>query len=356
MLISGARSAALQAAIRAAVTGIAAGSAGALSVVGSPIVLLGLTVAILTINSHSNSESIDKDLDLSLNIPLSDLTILEGVDLQAIGESEGFIDLPFTLVPDTHGSETRLSVVKTDGVAVPSTAKVHLAKFDDARNIYTVSIEVSGRNFLFNPAHTPAQELPSNTSAPAVPTATLDYRGVALTPLQPDAYESPIVNLADLSQIVIGFPAESGLAPLLLVFKKREGPRYQSGVASGKGGDVSGIWLGANASAEGSVVPKSVASTLVGKDFTSFGSFRRSFWKAVSRDEVLQTQFSPQNLALMSKGKAPRVRQRDVHLSKDKYEIHHTIEIQNGGGVYDIDNLRIITPKAHQAIHGGTTQ
>ncbi|HCU1305082.1 TPA: HNH endonuclease, partial [Klebsiella pneumoniae] len=36
-----------------------------------------------------------------------------------------------------------------------------------------------------------------------------------------------------------------------------------------------------------------------------------------------------------------------------KYEIHHIKPIEEGGGVYDIDNLRIVTPKLHKFIHYG---
>ncbi|HGA3340060.1 TPA: HNH endonuclease signature motif containing protein [Enterobacter roggenkampii] len=34
-----------------------------------------------------------------------------------------------------------------------------------------------------------------------------------------------------------------------------------------------------------------------------------------------------------------------------KYELHHKKSIQDGGEVYDIDNLRVLTPKRHVEIH-----
>ncbi|HCM2052604.1 TPA: HNH endonuclease, partial [Salmonella enterica subsp. salamae serovar 56:z10:e,n,x] len=34
-----------------------------------------------------------------------------------------------------------------------------------------------------------------------------------------------------------------------------------------------------------------------------------------------------------------------------KFQIHHFIAIENGGGIYDIDNLRIVTPRLHDEIH-----
>ena len=34
-----------------------------------------------------------------------------------------------------------------------------------------------------------------------------------------------------------------------------------------------------------------------------------------------------------------------------KFEIHHVVFLKDDGGVYDIDNLRIVTPKEHGALH-----
>ena len=34
-----------------------------------------------------------------------------------------------------------------------------------------------------------------------------------------------------------------------------------------------------------------------------------------------------------------------------KYELHHVDEIQHGGEVYNVDNLRVVTPKKHIDIH-----
>ncbi|WP_341350711.1 hypothetical protein [Vibrio gazogenes] len=34
-----------------------------------------------------------------------------------------------------------------------------------------------------------------------------------------------------------------------------------------------------------------------------------------------------------------------------KFELHHVEEIQHGGKVYDVDNIRVTTPKNHIDIH-----
>ena len=34
-----------------------------------------------------------------------------------------------------------------------------------------------------------------------------------------------------------------------------------------------------------------------------------------------------------------------------KFQIHHVVAIEHGGGVYDIDNFKIVTPRLHDEIH-----
>ncbi|AUZ61103.1 hypothetical protein PRJ_4536 [Pseudomonas sp. XWY-1] len=40
-------------------------------------------------------------------------------------------------------------------------------------------------------------------------------------------------------------------------------------------------------------------------------------------------------------------------MSKRSHEIHHVVPISEQGGVYDMDNLISLTPKAHNHIHYG---
>jgi HNH endonuclease. len=80
-------------------------------------------------------------------------------------------------------------------------------------------------------------------------------------------------------------------------------------------------------------------------------------WLEVSKYPELSKQFSRGNLDAMREGNAPTglsdgYYQGPTRLIK-KYEIHHIKPIEDGGGVYDIDNLRIVTPKLHKFIHYG---
>ncbi len=52
----------------------------------------------------------------------------------------------------------------------------------------------------------------------------------------------------------------------------------------------------------------------------------------------------------MSKGNAP-IASSTQHYGKIKsYVLHHINPIHNGGKVYDLDNIQILTPLAHQSV------
>lgn len=53
----------------------------------------------------------------------------------------------------------------------------------------------------------------------------------------------------------------------------------------------------------------------------------------------------------MKDGKAPRVQRIDSVGSRVSHDIHHVDPISEGGEVYDVDNLRVNTPKNHVALH-----
>jgi hypothetical protein len=132
------------------------------------------------------------------------------------------------------------------------------------------------------------------------------------------------------------------------VFRKTA--RDESGVVTGSGEDITGIWLEKASEGLGAPVPSEI-DKLRGKEFSSFDAFRKSFWLFVAEDESLMTQFKGASKAHIRKGNAPFA-PKDEHYGKvRKFEIHHVHEIQHGGAVYDVDNLRVVTPKKHKGIH-----
>ncbi|ASA58016.1 hypothetical protein BSQ33_20145 [Vibrio gazogenes] len=163
-----------------------------------------------------------------------------------------------------------------------------------------------------------------------------------------NTYITPIAD-ADLQDYILTFPAETGLPPLYVVYK--ESVRNESGVVTGNGEDITGLWLEAAGKELGVPVPSQIADQLRGREFSSFDGFRKAFWKAVSQDEILSSQFNEGNQELIQNGFAPFPRFKEQVGGREKYEIHHVEEIQYGGSVYDVDNMTITTPKNHIRIH-----
>lgn len=147
---------------------------------------------------------------------------------------------------------------------------------------------------------------------------------------------------------ILVFPADTGLKSLYVAFSRPA--RLTPGTVTGVGEDVSGIWLIGASSGVGVSIPTDVADSLRGRDFKSFDSFRAALWKAVSESAVVD-QFIKQNAGRMRKGKAPRVRKADSVGGRRSYELHHLEKISESGGVYDVDNLRVNTPRNHIDIH-----
>ncbi|WP_370445026.1 HNH endonuclease signature motif containing protein [Photobacterium sp. GB-56] len=100
-------------------------------------------------------------------------------------------------------------------------------------------------------------------------------------------------------------------------------------------------------------MPSQIADKLRGREFSSFDTFRKAFWLAVSEDMELLKGFSRSNQRLIKRGNAPFCVEDDTAGGRERFEIHHIKEIQYGGKVYDVDNLSVVTPKRHIDIHKG---
>ena len=135
-------------------------------------------------------------------------------------------------------------------------------------------------------------------------------------------------------------------------------PRSPRGcrVATGMGQPVTGIWLGAAAQGEGAPVPSQIADQLRGKEFRNFREFREAFWRAIGNDSELARQFDPGILDSMKRGKTPLAKERDQVGRRIKFELQHKVYISQGGEVYGIDNIGVITPKRHVETHKGSRE
>ncbi|WP_059120888.1 S-type pyocin domain-containing protein [Vibrio sp. MEBiC08052] len=163
-----------------------------------------------------------------------------------------------------------------------------------------------------------------------------------------DTYITPIAD-ADLQDYILTFPAETGLPPLYVVYK--DSPRDKSGIVTGYGENVSGDWLSAAGKGLGVPIPTQIADKLRDLEFNNFDAFRKAFWLAVSEDKALMSKFSRPNQAHIKKGTAPFAIPSEQYGEIKRIQLHHVEEIQYGGAVYDIDNLRVVTPKNHNRIH-----
>ncbi|MDX3641099.1 RHS repeat-associated core domain-containing protein [Streptomyces sp. MB09-02B] len=112
---------------------------------------------------------------------------------------------------------------------------------------------------------------------------------------------------------------------------------------------VSGKWLKGSSGNMGKI-PGQVADALQGREFQTFDDFREAFWREVSNNASLAKQFSPANQAVMANGRSPRVVNSQRVGKADRYVLHHVTPIQHGGGVYDLDNLIVVTPQYHRDV------
>ncbi|MHB1059895.1 MAG: CHC2 zinc finger domain-containing protein [Rhodanobacter sp.] len=116
---------------------------------------------------------------------------------------------------------------------------------------------------------------------------------------------------------------------------------------------ASGVWLDA---ATPTPIPSQVGDALIGKEFKTFDDLREAIWESVGNNPDLASGFSRQNISQMQNGFAPFAPSEYLNESGafgQSFNIHHFEPISEGGLVYDLSNLRIVSPKIHYGIHYG---
>lgn len=134
---------------------------------------------------------------------------------------------------------------------------------------------------------------------------------------------------------------------------KKEKRRNQPGSATGEGQSVNDKWLENASKGLGAPVPKDVADKLRNRKFNNFDEFREAFWLEVSKKPELLKQLSKSNQVHIKKGRAPYTKSSEQVGGRQVNELHHVIPISQDGGVYDMDNITVTTPKLHISIHKG---
>ncbi|MFI8383263.1 S-type pyocin domain-containing protein [Pseudomonas sp. NPDC079086] len=154
------------------------------------------------------------------------------------------------------------------------------------------------------------------------------------------------VHPPDYQDAIIWFPA-TDIPAIYVVLSVRNEP----GVVTGQGQNVTGIWLAGAGKELGAPVPSQIADKLRGREFSRFDDFREAFWTEVAADPELSSQFSAANRRVMRGGSSPFVQETEAVGGRKVHELHHIERIVDGGAVYDVDNLRVTTPKNHINIH-----
>jgi hypothetical protein len=262
--------------------------------------------------------------------------------------------LPYRVVASVHGDHTQLYFTPSGNSPF---VQVRLVTLDPKTNLYTFTTEgLLPRTLTWTPNHAPGNDSLGSTELPVAQSDIKIYPGARVTQIEGRTDEHPMCDQADIDDYILEFPIESGIEPVY-VMVSRSGPRYEPGTATGMGQPVGGNWLGSAGDAGGSPIPAQIADQLRGQDFRSFDKFRESFWKAIAADESLRRQFGKVDLEQMTNGAAPYAEPLDSVGGREKIEIHHKQRITDGGAVYDLENLSILTPKAHIDLHKkGTPQ
>jgi hypothetical protein len=115
--------------------------------------------------------------------------------------------------------------------------------------------------------------------------------------------------------------------------------------------DITGQWLRGSERNAGRI-PGQVARELRGKHFERFDKFREAFWQEASRHEKLAGQFDKSAQTGMANGNSPFAPAAQHH-GQGRHVLQHVHPIQHGGGVYDLDNLVVVTPLYHKEILDG---
>ncbi|WP_393947250.1 type VI secretion system tube protein TssD [Kluyvera intermedia] len=255
----------------------------------------------------------------------------------------------------------------TDIHGKPQVFGVHTGEGTPYENVRVANMQWNAdtQHYEFTPAHgadgplitwTPGK--PQNGDVPAhtgnlVP--PIDQPTILVNPI-PDGQSEyttpplPMPDDADFNDYILVFPADSGVQPIYIYLKSA---RDEPGMATGKGEILSdnARWLETASSGLGAPIPSQVADKLRGRTFRNFGHFREEFWLAVSECPELLRQFTKSNQTIIKSKGAPFVIEEQAIGGRELFELHHIEQIQYDGPVYEIDNLRINTPRNHIRIH-----
>ncbi|HHT0431187.1 TPA: S-type pyocin domain-containing protein [Raoultella ornithinolytica] len=265
------------------------------------------------------------------------------------------VDLPVRgyISNDGNGRQS-VNLVRTGTGGISATVPVLNAVRDKTTGLDKITVPaVAGapsRTILVNPVPVgPAapSHTGNNTPAPVTPVHT----GTEVK--QADSIVTttfPAADMPSLQDFIYWQPdaTGTGVEPIYVMLAS---PRDLPGKVSGKGESVSDGWLNKAGQELGSPIPSQIADKLRGREFANFDAFRRAVWDEVGKDTALSGQFNGSNRKALSKGYSPFPPEAEQVGGRTRYELHHKTPIKDGGAVYDIDNIGILTPKRHIELH-----
>lgn len=285
------------------------------------------------------SVSLPADAGVMLAVPADDIDTGKGYAEKSlrgkwVREENGFV---FRIVIDGRDdAQNRVNVIQ--------------AVQDKETGLYSVALPSPFGTILINPEKPPVTTIPPlGIPVPDIRVPVHTGGNIGISDI-PDVPGTPAGDDTDFNDYVITFPADSGIKPVYIVLSS---PRDKPGIASGKGKPVGDKWLEYAGKESGVPIPDRIADKLRGRKFRNFDDFRKQFWEEVSKDPELLKQFNSANKGNVKAGKAPVPKESEQVGGRIKYELHHDKPISDGGGVYDLDNMRVTTPKRHIDIHRG---
>ncbi|PVZ41987.1 S-type pyocin [Pseudomonas sp. CC120222-01a] len=90
-------------------------------------------------------------------------------------------------------------------------------------------------------------------------------------------------------------------------------------------------------------LPSHIAEKLAKHTFHSFDDFSQAFWLAIAEDPVFSQQFIPSQLNRIKQGWPPRAPFGETVNGLRSYQLCHLNPPEFGGGIYDAENLRIMS-------------
>ncbi|EDV5024322.1 hypothetical protein ID80_005054 [Salmonella enterica subsp. enterica serovar Ball] len=292
-------------------------------------------------------------------VPGRDLDALFALNAQLLtGQNERIepgvnsVSLPVRGQLVNSNGQLAMQLLKT-GEGLPAAVPVLNAVRDAATGLDRITVPaVAGapeRIILVNPAPPPAR--PSDTGNQQPVPVTPVHTGTEVKPVEAITVTTTPAAYGDgLRDFIYWRPdaTGTGVEPVYVMLSN---PRDMPGKASGKGEPVGEGWLNNAGKDLGSPIPSQIADKLRRREFPNFDSFRKALWTEVGKDPELLKQLRGNNQENLKNGYSPFTPKSERVGGRTRYELHHVKPISEGGAVYNIDGIRVTTPKLHIELH-----